>query len=109
MLDGIEGDRPVCTTGNKRQITTTQSGYPRVVYKTLRGLPQDTPRRRVIFLAADRGLVVCYIADSNADERDNVKDPEAWCAWSEVYCINPGLEDLEFNQGVGMGGCTGCR
>lgn len=109
MLNGIEGDRRVCTRGNKQQITSTHSGYPRVVYKTLRGLAEDTPRRRVILLAADRGLVVRDIADSNADERDDVKDPEAWCAWSEVYCINPGLEDLEFNQGVGMGGCAGCR
>lgn len=37
-----------------------------------------------------------------------LKDPEAWFAWSEVYPIIPGLEDLEFNQGD-MGACTGGR
>ena len=41
-----------------------------------------------------------YIADSDADERDDLKDaPDAWFAWSEVYRIIPGLGDFEFNQG----------
>jgi hypothetical protein len=44
-------------------------------------------RRRVIFLAADRGLVFC-VANSVTDE-GTTNDPDACCAWYELYLIEP--------------------
>jgi len=57
MLGRKEGERPVCTKGDRQQITTHTVGTHESYIKPTEGLLKTPPRRRVIFLAADRGLV----------------------------------------------------
>lgn len=58
---GIVND--LCALGEQTTDNNTLGTHDSYIKPSKGSAERPPPRRRVIFLAADRGLVICYIAD----------------------------------------------